>query len=98
VPPEVFTRVPEPDVYALVQVAISPELGGLGGIAGITAEPYAGSGQQYPDEEANLADALAGSLGEAGTLALAALAAAILAAAIATSRRHATATQPAPGG
>ena len=70
VPREVFTRVPERDVYALVQIAISPELGGSGGIAGLTAPAYSGPGQAYPGDGANLAEALAGSLGQAAFLVL----------------------------
>lgn len=87
---EVFTRVPERDVYALTQIAISPELGGPAGIAGVTSPAYAGPGQTYPDEEVNVAEALFGSLGAAAALALVALAAAILVATVATRRRAAT--------
>jgi hypothetical protein len=70
VPREVFTRVPERDVYALAQIAISPELGGRGGIAGLTAPPYSGPGQSYPADGANLAEALADSLGQAAFILL----------------------------
>ena len=87
---EVFARVPKRDVYALTQIAISPELGGPAGIAGVTSPAYAGPGQAYPDESVNAADALFGSLGAAAALALVALAAAILALAVATRRRTAT--------
>ena len=86
---EVFERVPPLDVYALSQIALSPELGGYGGIAGITGPAYAGAGQTYPDEDSNVAEALFDSLGSAGALALIALAAAILAVALA-ARRTAT--------
>ena len=89
---EVFARVPERDVYALTQIAISPELGGPAGIEGITGPPYAGAGQSYPDEDVNIAAAVFGSLGELGALAVAALCAALLVAAVATRRRTATQT------
>ena len=87
---EVFLRVPERDVYALTQVAISPELGGPAGIAGVTGPSYPGAGQVYPDEEVNVAEALFGSLGALAPLALLALAAAILGAALAARRLTAT--------
>ncbi len=87
---EVFERVPPRDVYALAQIAISPELGGPAGIAGVTGPAYAGPGQEYPDDGMNLAEALFGSLADAAAFALAALAAAILVAAVATHRRTAT--------
>jgi hypothetical protein len=83
---EVFARVPRRDVYALTQFAISPELGGLTGIAGVTTRPYEGRGESYPDTGVNLADALGGSLGEAGVVALIAAFAAMLAVAIAAPR------------
>ena len=86
----VFERVPPRDVYALTQIAISPELGGPAGIAGVTADAYEGLGQHYPGDDVNVADALFGSLGEGGPLALAALAAAVLAATVVTRRRTAT--------
>lgn len=87
---EVFTRVPERDVYALTQIAISPELGGPAGIAGVTGPAYEGAGQAYPDEDLNAADALFGSLGAVGPIALLALAAAMLVAVVAIRRRTAT--------
>jgi hypothetical protein len=86
-PREVFERVPARDVYALSQIAISPELGGRGGIAGVTGPAYAGPGQSYPAEDVNVAEALFGSLGAAAFLAFAALAAAIAAAAVVAGRR-----------
>ena len=87
---EVFERVPQRDVYALSQIAISPELGGPAGIAGVTGPAYAGPGQTYPDEDVNIAEALFRSLGDFAALALVALAAAILAAVVMRGRSTAT--------
>ena len=86
VPRSVFAQVPERDAYALALVAISPELGGTAGIAGITGPADPGRGESYSDEQVSPLEALPGALWESGVIAVL-LAGALLAIGFTLGRR-----------